>query len=161
MRPTSSHIAGGSKGRLVLECEIDPVSCSLQRDNVVIAATSRYRATLFFLSSCFFAVGWVSQLALDIFYSVPLAVLGELRSTGPAVLLSIGYFGTVLFGLVLLIFGTGSYFVEVGGFKRNFDTFVLRTFYSRSAAYRIAVAPVFPVARLVAVWGRFFRRRRR
>jgi hypothetical protein len=152
--------AGGSKGRLVLECEIDPVSSSLQRDNIVIAAASRHRATLFFLSSCFFAAGWVSQLALDVFYPVQLAVSYELRSSGPAVLLGGAYFCTVLLGLVLFAFGTGNLLVEACGFKHNVDSFVLGTF-SRLAAGRIAVAPVLPVARLLAIRGGFLGRRHR
>jgi hypothetical protein len=93
------HGAGDSGGR-----EIDPVSSSLRCDDIVIAAVSGNRATIFFLSSCFFAAGWVSQLALYIFYN-------ELRSSGPAVLLGTAYFGTALLGLVLFIFATGSFFV--------------------------------------------------
>jgi hypothetical protein len=87
-----------------------------------------------------------------------LAVFNE-RSSGPALLLGIAHLGTVLLGLVLFTFGTANFFVEACGFKRNVDTFVLRTF-SRSAA-RIAVAPVFPVARLLAIRGGFLGRRRR
>jgi hypothetical protein len=49
------------------------------------------------------------------------------------------YFGTVLFGLVLFIFGMGSLFVEACGFKRRVEEFVLRIFSSRSAVGRIAV----------------------
>jgi hypothetical protein len=53
---------------VILECESDLVSSSSQRDNIVIATASGQRVTIFFLSSCFFIVGWVSRLALDIFY---------------------------------------------------------------------------------------------
>jgi hypothetical protein len=94
---------GNSGGRVILDREIDPLSSSLRRDNIVIAAVSGKRSTIFFFSSCLFAAGWVSQLALDIFYPVPLAVLNELRSSGPAMLLGTEYFGTVLLGLVLFI----------------------------------------------------------
>jgi hypothetical protein len=130
---------GDSGGRVILDREIDPLSSSLRRDNIVIAAVGGKRATIFFLSSCFFAAGWVSQLALDIFYPVPLAVLNELRSSGPAMLLGTAYFGTVLLGLVLFIFGMGSFFVEACGFKRKVDEFVLRIVSSRLAVGRIAV----------------------
>jgi hypothetical protein len=130
---------GDSGGRVILDREIDPLSSSLRRDNIVIAAVSGKRATIFFLSSCFFAAGWVSQLALDIFYPVPLAVLNELRLSGPAMLLGTAYFGTVLLGLVLFIFGMGSFFVEACGFKRKVGEFVLRIFSSILAVGRIAV----------------------
>jgi hypothetical protein len=119
-----------SGGRVVLGCQIDPIGSSLQRDDIVIPTVSGKRTTVFFLSSCFFAVGWLSQLALDTFYPVQLT----LRSSGPAVLLGIAYFGTVLFGFVVFMFGTGDFFVEAWGFKSNVDTFLLRTFYSRLAA---------------------------
>jgi hypothetical protein len=104
----------------------------------VIAAISGKKAAIFFLSSCFFTAGWVSQLALDIFYPVPPAALNELRSSGPAMLLGTAYFDTVLLGLVFLIFGMGSFFVETCGFKRRVDEFVL-TCSSRLAAGTIAV----------------------
>jgi hypothetical protein len=118
-----------SGGRATLECEIAPVSSSLSRDDVVIAAVSGKRATIFFLSSCFFTAGWVSQLALYIFYN-------ESRSSGPTVLLGTAYFGTVLLGLVLFIFGAGSFFVEACDLKRNIDKFVLKPSSSRLAALR-------------------------
>jgi hypothetical protein len=124
---------------VVLEREIDPLSSSLRRNNIVIAAVSGKRAAIFFLSSCFFTAGWVSQLALDIFYPVPPAILNKLRSSGPAILLETAYFGTVLLGMVLFIFGMSSLFVEAFGFKRKVDEFVLRFVSSRLAAGRIAV----------------------
>jgi hypothetical protein len=123
---------------VILDCEIAPLSASLRRENIVIAAVSGKRATIFFFSSCFFAAGWVSQLALDIFYP-PLAVLNGLRSSGPAMLLGTAYFGTVLLGLVLFIFGMGSFFIEACGFKRKVDEFVLRIFSSRLAVGRVAI----------------------
>jgi hypothetical protein len=95
---------GASGGRVILNREIDP---------------SGKRATIFFLSSCLFAAGWVSQLALDIFYPARLAVPNELRLSDPAMLLESAFFGTVLFGLVLFIFGIGSFFVEAFGFGRR------------------------------------------
>jgi hypothetical protein len=110
---------GDSGARVILNREIDPISFSLRCYNMLIVAVSGKRATIFFLSSCFFATGWVSQLALDIFYPPRLAVLNELRLSDPAMLLEIGFFGTVLFGLVLFIFGIGSFFVEAFGFKRR------------------------------------------
>jgi hypothetical protein len=123
---------------VILDREIDPISSSLRRDNIVTAAAGKKRATIFFLSSCLFAAGWVSQLALDIFYPVPLAVLNELRSSGPAMLLSTAYLGILSLGLVLFIFWIGSFFVEVCGFKRKVDEFVL-IFSSRLVAERIIV----------------------
>jgi hypothetical protein len=130
---------GDSGVRVILDREIAPLSSSLRRDNIVIAAVSGKRSTIFFFASCFFAAGWVSQFALDIVYPVPLAVLNELRLSGPAMLLGTAYFGTVLFGLVLFIFGIGSLFVEACGFKRKVEEFVLSVFSSRSAVGRIAV----------------------
>jgi hypothetical protein len=82
--------------RIVLDREIAPLSSSLRRDNIAIAAVSGKRATMFFFSSCLFAAGWVSQLALDIFYPVPLAVFNELRSSGPAMLLGTAYLPAIL-----------------------------------------------------------------
>jgi hypothetical protein len=117
---------------VILDSEIAPLSSSLRGDNIVIAAVSGRRATIFFFSSCFFAAGWVSQFALDIGYPVPLAVLNELRSSGPTMLLGTAYFGTVLLGLVLFIFGMGSFFVETCGFKRTVEEFVLRLLSSKS-----------------------------
>jgi hypothetical protein len=104
---------------VILDREIDSISASLRCNNILNVAASRKRATIFFLSSCFFAAGWVSQLALDIFYRVPLATVNELRSSGPAMLLEIAFFGTVLLGLALFVFGSGSFFVEAFGFKRR------------------------------------------
>ena len=130
---------GDSGGRECPDREIAPLSSSLRRDNIVIAAVSGKRATIFFLSSCFFAAGWVSQVALDIFYPVPFAVLSELRSSGPAMLLGTAYFGIVFLGLILFILGMGSFFVEPCGFKRKVEEFVPRIFSSRSVVGRIAV----------------------
>jgi hypothetical protein len=94
-----------SGGRLIFGLEIDSISSSLR--NILNVAVSGRTATIFFLSSCFFAAGSVSLLALETFCPVPLAV-----------------FGTVLFGLVLFIFGIGSFFVEAfGGFKTGQDRF--------------------------------------
>jgi hypothetical protein len=124
---------GDSGGRVIPECEIDPVSSSLRRDDVVIAAVSGKRATIFFLSSCFFAAGWVSQLALYIFYN-------ELRSSGPAVLLGTACFGTVLLGLVLFIFGVGSFFVEACGFKPDIDQFVLKNLLLKISSLEMLIA---------------------
>jgi hypothetical protein len=106
-----------SGGRVVLEWQIDPVGSSLQRDDIVIATVRRKRATIFFLSSCFFAVGRLSQLALDTFYPVQLTVINELRSSGPAALLGTSYLGTVLVGFVVFMFGTSDFFVEAWGVK--------------------------------------------
>ena len=78
---------GASGGRVILNREIDPLSFSLRCYNMLIVAVSGKRATIFFLSSCLFAAGWVSQLAWDILYPVPLAAPYGLRSSGPAMLL--------------------------------------------------------------------------
>ena len=99
---------GVSEGSVIVEREIDRLNTSLRRANILISTISEKRATIFFLSSCFFTAGWVSQLALDIFYPA--------RSSGLAVLLTAGYFGIVLIGFLLFISGMGSFFVEARGF---------------------------------------------
>jgi hypothetical protein len=110
---------GASGSRVILNREIDPISFSLRCYNMLIVTISGKRATIFFLSSCFFATGSVSQLVLDIFYPSRRAVLNELRLSDPAMPLEIVFFGTVLFGLVLFIFGISSFFVPAFGFKRR------------------------------------------
>ncbi len=122
---------GDSGGRVILDREIDSISASLRCNNILNVAAGGKRAAIFFLSSCFFAAGRISQLALDIFYPVPSAVLNELRSSGPAMLLETACFGTVLLGIVLFIFGMGSFFVEAFGFQPKVDEFVLRIRSSR------------------------------
>ena len=107
--------AGDSGGRVIIERNIDPISASSQCTDVLNVVVSGRRATIFFLSSCFFAAGWVLHVALDIFYPALL----ELRSSGPAMLLGIAFFGTVLLGLALFVYGSGSYFVEAFGFQRR------------------------------------------
>ena len=107
---------------MIFGLEIGPISSSLR--NILNVDVSGKRATIFFLSSCFFVAGSVSLLALETFCPVPLAVLNESRSSGRAMLLVNAFFGTVLFGLVLFIFGVGSFFVEAcGGFKIGQDRF--------------------------------------
>jgi hypothetical protein len=108
---------GASGGRVILNREKDPISFSVRCYNMLSVVVTGKRATIFFLSSCFFAAGWVSQLALDIFYPPRLAVLNELRLSGPVMLLESAFLGTILFGLVLFIFGIGSLFIEAFGFK--------------------------------------------
>jgi hypothetical protein len=126
-----------SGGRVILDREIDSMCASLRCNNFLNVAVSGKRAAIFSLSSCFFAVAWVSQLVLDTFYPVPSAILNELRSSGRAMLLETTYFGTILLGLVFFVFGMGSFFVEACGFKRKVDDFVLRICFSISAAGRI------------------------
>jgi hypothetical protein len=113
---------GDSSGRVIFDREIDPISSSLR--NILIVAVSGRRATIFFLSSCFLVAGSVLRLALETFYPVPLAVLNESSSSGPALLLGNAFFGALLFGLVLFIFGIGTFFVEAcGGLKTGQDWF--------------------------------------
>src|SRR6516164_10782668 len=119
-----------SGGLVILHREIDSMSASLRCNNFLNVAVSGKRAAIFSLSSCFFAVAWVSQLVLDTFYPVPSAILNELRSSGRAMLLETTYFGTILLGLVFFVFGMGSFFVEACGFKRKVDDFVLRICFS-------------------------------
>ena len=107
--------AGASGGGVIIDRNIDLISASSQCNNILNVVVSGRRATIFFLSSCFFAAGWVSHVALDIFYPVLL----ELRSSGPAMLLGILFFGTVLPGLALFVYGSGSYFIEAFGFERR------------------------------------------
>jgi hypothetical protein len=111
--------ARSSEKCVVLEREIVPISASLPYDNLLIPTVSGNRATIFFLSSCFFAAGWVSHLARDIFYPVPLAVLNGFRSPGLAMLLGTAFLGTVLIGLLLFVIGMGSFFVEAFGFDHR------------------------------------------
>ena len=131
--------AGDSEGGVIIERNIDPISASSRCNNILNVVVSGRRATIFFLSSCFFAVAWVSQLVLGTFYPVPSAILNELRSSGPAMVLGTAYFGAILLGLVLFIFGTGSFFVEAYDFKRKVDDFVLKAISLRLAAGRIAI----------------------
>ena len=138
-------------GREIVECKIDPDNSLMRRGNSVIAAVCGKRATMFFLSSCFFATGWVLQLALNVFYPVTLAVRHELRSYGPAVLLGSAYSGTVLFGLALFIFGMGSFLVDTYGFKRNAlrkDVLVLLT---RNAFLRFLTTGIKPAAKMASL----------
>jgi hypothetical protein len=78
----------GSEGGVLVKRDIDYLSSSLRRANILLGAMSGKRSTIFFLSSCFFAAGWVSQLVLHIFYPV--------RSSGPAVLLTTEYLGSAI-----------------------------------------------------------------
>ena len=93
---------------MILDREIDSMSASLRCNNFLNVAVSGKRAAIFSLSSCFFAVAWVSQLVLDTFYPVPSAILNELRSSGREMLLETTYFGTILLGLVFFVFGMGA-----------------------------------------------------
>jgi hypothetical protein len=111
---------GDTGGREIVECKIEPDTSSLQRGSGVIAAVSGKRATIFFLSSCFFAAGWVLQLALNISSPATFAAYNDLRPYAPEVLLDTAYFGTILCGLALFIFGTGSLLVERYGRERDF-----------------------------------------
>jgi hypothetical protein len=45
-----------------------------------------------------------------------------------------GYFGTVLLGLLLFIIGTGSFVIEVCGFKYKIDEFTFKLFSSKVMA---------------------------
>jgi hypothetical protein len=106
---------------VIVDREIDAISSSLR--NIRITAVSGRRATIFFLSSCFFVAGWISRLALETFYPVPFAVLNESRSAGPAMLLSTAFSVTVLLGLVLFIWISSFLFEACGGFKTGQDRF--------------------------------------
>jgi hypothetical protein len=108
---------GTLEGPMIVEREIDCLRSSFRRANILIVAISGKKSTIFFVSSCFFAAGWISQLALDTLYPVPHAVLNELRLPGPAMLVGTAIFGTILLGLAFFIFGIGSFLVETFGFK--------------------------------------------
>jgi hypothetical protein len=110
---------GASGGREIVECKIDPDSSSLRRAHIGIEPVSGKRVAVFFLSSCFFAAGWVFQLLLNIFYPATLNVHSEPRLYGPALLLDSAFFGTVLFGLTFFIVGTGSLLVDRYGCMRD------------------------------------------
>jgi hypothetical protein len=108
---------GTSEEPVIVEREADCLSSALRRANILIAAVGGKKAKIFFLSSCFFAAGGVSQLALDILYPAPLAILNELRSSGPAMILGTVFFGTILLGLALFLFGLSSFLVETFGYR--------------------------------------------
>jgi hypothetical protein len=65
---------GVSGGREIVECKINFDNSPLLRDNIAVDADSGKRAAIFFLSSCFFATGWVFQLLLNAIYPVAVAV---------------------------------------------------------------------------------------
>jgi hypothetical protein len=133
---------------VIIERNIDPISASSQCTDVLNVVVSGRRATIFFLSSCFFAAGWVLHVALDIFYPALL----ELRSSRPAMLLGIAFFGTVLLGLALFVYGTGSYFIEAFGFERR----LIKRGFARIDS-RIAVRAASTVALfLTETWHRKF-----
>ena len=144
-----------SEGPTIVERKIDRLNSSLRRANILVAALNGKNVTIFFLSSCFFAAGWVSHIALDIFYPAPLALLKEPRLSGPAMLLGIASFGTVLLGLALFLFGIGSLFVETLGFERS----LIKGEFARIASYgaSLAVDARSTVALFLAeTWQRIF-----
>jgi len=104
---------------VISDRKIAPISASLRCNNILNVAVRGKRATIFFFSSCFFAAGWVSHVALNIFNASPVAALNEVRSSGPATLLGTAFLGMVLLGLVLFVFGMGSVLVEAFGFQRR------------------------------------------
>jgi len=143
--------AGDLGGRVIIERNIDPVSASSEWKNILNVVVSGRRATIFFLSSCFFAAGWVSHVALDIFYPALL----ELRSSGPAMLLGIAFFGTVLLRLALFVYGSGSYFVEAFGFERRLINRGFARIDSRIANFAVRAASTV-VLFLTETWHRKF-----
>jgi hypothetical protein len=108
---------GDPVGREIVECKIEPDS--LHRANGVIVALGGKRGTIFFLSSCLFAIGLTFQLALIMFYPVPNSVFNDAHSYGTAALLDGAYFGAILCGLALFIFGAGIFIVDSCGSERN------------------------------------------
>jgi hypothetical protein len=111
---------GYTVGRGVVECKIEPAPSSLlQRANGMIAAVSGKGGTIFFLASSLFAIGLNCQLALNIFYPVPNAVVNQAHSYSLARLLDSGYFGAILCGLAFFIFGIGCFIADSYGFQRN------------------------------------------
>ena len=117
---------GDSALRVILDGEIVPISSSLRRNKILNVAVSGKTAAIFILSSCFFAAGWVLQLALDILYPGPLAVLNELRLSGHAGLLGSAFFLAVLPGLAFFLFGIGSLLVESFAFKARLKDVAFR-----------------------------------
>jgi hypothetical protein len=108
-----------SAGREMVESKIRPYSASPRRDNIVVAAVSGKKATVFFLSSCFFAAGWVFRLASDLIFPVTLAARDQSSPYGPAALLGGAYYFSVLFAFALFIFGAGSVLVYTYRVKRD------------------------------------------
>ncbi len=111
------HGKGDSGGSVIKVRKIDPITASLRCKNILNVAVGRKRAMVFFFSSGFFSAAWLLQVALNTFYASPVAAINEVRSSGPAMLLGTMFFGTVLLGLLLFIFGLGSIIVEAFGFK--------------------------------------------
>jgi hypothetical protein len=136
---------------VIIERNIDPISASLRCHNILNVAVSGRRATIFFLSSCFFAAGWVSHVALNIHY--PAAP--ELRSSGLPMLLGIAFFGTVLLGLALFLYGSGSYFVEAFGFERRLIKRGFARIYPRIANLAVHAASTVALF-LTETWHRKF-----
>jgi hypothetical protein len=50
---------GDAGGHEIVECKINPDSSPLRRNDIAAEAVSGKRVAIFFLSSCFFATGWV------------------------------------------------------------------------------------------------------
>jgi hypothetical protein len=111
---------GDPAGREIVECKIEPdTPSSLHRADGVIVAFGGKRGTIFFLSSCLFAIGLTFQLALNVFYPVPNYVFNDAHSYGTAALLNGAYFGAILCGLALFIFGAGIFIVDSCGSERD------------------------------------------
>ena len=92
---------------MIIEAKILLIRALSRGKNILNVAVGGKRAAIFFLSSCLFAAGWLSQLAFDFFYP------GSISPTRTA------FVGTVFLGLVLFGFGMGSVFIEAFGFKRK------------------------------------------
>ena len=101
---------------MVVDRKINSIRALAWCNSVLNVALGGKRPMIFFLSSCFFAAGWVSQLALGFFYP------GPLESSGPVMLMGTALFGSVMLGLILFMFGIGSLFIEEFDFKRALVT---------------------------------------
>jgi hypothetical protein len=144
--------------RVLSDRKIAPISASLRCNNILNVAVRGKRATIFFFSSCFFAAGWVSNVALNIFSAAPVAALNEVRSSGPAMLLGTlgtAFFGIVLLGLVLFVFGMGSVLVEAFGFKRRLIKRGFARIDFRIASLAVHAASTVAVF-LIEMWQRKF-----
>jgi len=72
-------------------------------------------------------------------------------------LLETAFFGTVLLGLALFVFGTGSFFVEAGGFERRLIKRGVARIDSRIAVRAASTVALF----LTETWHRKFPTRKK
>jgi hypothetical protein len=145
----------------LVETKIDPDTSLLQQDNGVIEAAlggnsvivpaSGKRVMIFFSSSCLFSIGLSLQLALSLFGPVPRAGSNEAHSYVLAALLNSAYFGVILCGLALFIFGAGTFLIERYGFRFNVFGKTILVFVTSNAFVRSFMTLINSSAKTVSV----------